>query len=77
MSIACVNCGSPLAEGQAFCTKCGARRPESSRIDAESACTGCGAPLAAAAKFCEKCGTAVSSQQPGQRQRTPNHGNGA
>lgn len=65
MSIACVNCGSPLAEGQAFCTKCGARRPESSRIDAESACTGCGAPLAAAARFCEKCGTAVSSQQPG------------
>ena len=60
MSIVCVNCGSPLAEGQAFCTKCGARRPESSRVDATSACTGCGAPLAAAAKFCEKCGTAVS-----------------
>jgi outer membrane protein OmpA-like peptidoglycan-associated protein len=60
MSIVCVNCGSPLAEGQAFCTKCGARRPESSRVDAVSACTGCGAPLVAGAKFCEKCGTAVS-----------------
>jgi outer membrane protein OmpA-like peptidoglycan-associated protein len=60
MSIVCVNCGSPLAEGQAFCTKCGARRPESSRVDATSACTGCGAPLGAGAKFCEKCGTAVS-----------------
>ena len=61
MSIVCVNCGSPLAEGQAFCTKCGARRPESSRVDATSACTGCGAPLAAGAKFCERCGTASPS----------------
>jgi uncharacterized membrane protein YvbJ len=60
MSMVCVNCGSPLAEGQAFCTKCGARRPESSRIDAVSSCTGCGAPLAAGAKFCEKCGAPVS-----------------
>lgn len=61
MTIVCVNCGSPLAEGQAFCTKCGARRPESSRVDAVSACSGCGVPLAAGAKFCEKCGTAVSA----------------
>src|SRR5690348_15319765 len=60
MSVVCMNCGSSLAEGQAFCTKCGARRPESSPIDAVSACTGCGAPLAGGAKFCEKCGTALS-----------------
>jgi len=60
MSIVCVNCGSPLAEGQAFCTRCGARRPESSRVDAVSSCTGCGAPLVAGARFCEKCGTAAS-----------------
>ena len=60
MSIVCVNCGSPLAEAQAFCTKCGARRPESSRVVAAPACTGCGAPPVAGAKFCETCGTAAS-----------------
>ena len=60
MSVVCVNCGSTLAEGQAFCTKCGARRPESSRVATASACAACGAPLGAGAKFCEKCGTAVS-----------------
>src|SRR5581483_9065667 len=61
MSVVCVNCGSTLAEGQAFCTKCGGRRPDSSRVDAVSACGGCGAPLAAEAKFCEKCGAPVSA----------------
>jgi OmpA-OmpF porin, OOP family len=63
MSIACVKCGSPLSEGQAFCTVCGARRAESSAAaETPRFCTGCGAALSAGAKFCEECGASAEAQ---------------
>jgi outer membrane protein OmpA-like peptidoglycan-associated protein len=62
MSIACVKCGSALAEGQSFCTSCGSRRVDPPVAEPTHFCTGCGAPLSPAAKFCEKCGTATIAQ---------------
>ena len=69
MSVVCTSCGSPLADGQAFCTKCGARWSPSSPINTLSSCIGCGASLAAGARFCEKCGAAVSAQPPANNTR--------
>ena len=49
----CANCGTPLCEGQSFCPKCGAPRPEKThRI-----CSKCGAELQEDQNFCPKCGT--------------------
>jgi outer membrane protein OmpA-like peptidoglycan-associated protein len=62
MSIACVKCGSALAEGQSFCTSCGSRRVDPPVAEPTHFCTGCGAPLSPAAKFCENCGTATIAQ---------------
>lgn len=46
----CSNCGAELADGQAFCTKCGtsANKP--------LACGKCGAALNEGQEFCVKCG---------------------
>ena len=63
MSMTCEKCGSPLAEGQSFCTACGTRAHEQSDTEAPCFCTGCGAPLAPGEKFCEKCGAAAPAQQ--------------
>jgi OmpA-OmpF porin, OOP family len=63
----CSRCGAELAEGSAFCTRCGAPRTASSGSSvARRFCTGCGAPLAAQAKFCTKCGAqaAVMESRP-------------
>lgn len=62
MSIACVQCGSPLAEGQSFCTSCGSRRVVPPAAEAPDFCTGCGAALSHAGKFCEKCGASTIPQ---------------
>jgi OmpA-OmpF porin, OOP family len=57
MSSSCQKCGAELAEGNAFCRKCGARRESSAEPAAtQQFCTKCGAALAADAKFCAKCG---------------------
>ena len=56
MSMNCKQCGAALIEGNAFCTKCGARRSDASApATAQRFCTTCGAPLGGT-KFCTKCG---------------------
>lgn len=60
MSKSCQQCGAELIEGNAFCTKCGARREISSApAAAQRFCTKCGATLAAETKFCTKCGATL------------------
>ena len=62
MSIACVQCGSTLGEGQSFCSSCGSRRVDAPATEAPHFCTGCGAALSHAGKFCEKCGASMTPQ---------------
>jgi OOP family OmpA-OmpF porin len=58
----CVRCGASLVEGESFCTKCGARRSESTAgALAQRFCTRCGATLEAGITFCTKCGSPVGS----------------
>ncbi len=64
MSIACVKCGAPIAEGQSFCTACGAHASAPATAEKPRFCTGCGAHLSSGMKFCEKCGAPAA---PGQR----------
>ena len=47
----CANCGEPLAEGQAFCARCGMPRAPKKRT-----CGNCGAELADGQSFCARCG---------------------
>lgn len=49
----CAGCGAPLAEGQAFCAKCGMPR---GGAPGARVCAACGAPLAEGQEFCSKCG---------------------
>lgn len=61
MSISCKQCGAELAEGKAFCTKCGARRSEAqAAAGARRFCTKCGAAVAGETKFCTKCGASTA-----------------
>lgn len=60
MAITCNQCGAALTERDAFCTKCGARRENSTgSAAARRFCTKCGAPLLGETKFCTKCGGAA------------------
>ncbi len=55
--VTCNQCGSALSERDAFCTKCGARRENSTQsAAAKRFCTKCGAPLLGETKFCTRCG---------------------
>jgi OOP family OmpA-OmpF porin len=57
----CSQCGAELAEGNAFCRKCGARQNAVSESAATARfCARCGAPLAGT-KFCAKCGASASA----------------
>jgi len=72
----CVKCGSPFAEGQAFCAACGERRNEPvSAVPSKRFCTGCGAQLSGSSSFCTKCGARVaagaSPPQPAPSVTTP------
>lgn len=49
----CINCGSPILEGDLFCTKCGTPAPTEKR------CPNCQALLAEDDLFCGKCGTRI------------------
>lgn len=80
----CVKCGSPLEQGQAFCTKCGASTTVASASQASQFCTSCGCALRSGTKFCEKCGapstptktahTSLPSNSPAERRDvTPNN----
>ena len=63
----CTQCGSPIQDGFAFCTTCGApapvAEPEASS-HASAFCTQCGAPLSAGSGFCTQCGAAVAAAKP-------------
>lgn len=70
----CNQCGATLIEGNAFCTKCGARRNDATEsTPAQKFCTACGAPLGTT-KFCTKCGApaGVTSSVPAPATITPN-----
>jgi outer membrane protein OmpA-like peptidoglycan-associated protein len=60
MPAICKQCGAALIEGNAFCTKCGARRSEVTET-AQRFCTKCGAALPTSTKFCTKCGAAAGA----------------
>ena len=51
----CVACGTAIAAGANFCSRCGVRQGAAS-----VACTQCKAPNAADARFCASCGTALA-----------------
>lgn len=70
MSITCSKCGSPIADGQAFCTICGTHRLDSPAIAPPSFCTDCGAALSVGAMFCEKCGSSRLGQKEASSQAT-------
>ena len=60
MNLNCKQCGAALTERDAFCTKCGARRENSTEsAAARRFCTKCGAALTAETKFCTKCGATL------------------
>jgi OOP family OmpA-OmpF porin len=62
MTITCTRCGASLEEHNAFCTKCGARRGESTgAAPTQRFCTKCGAALEAGIRFCTKCGSPVDA----------------
>jgi|KBSMisStaDraftv2_1062788.scaffolds.fasta_scaffold03664_3 outer membrane protein OmpA-like peptidoglycan-associated protein len=63
MSIACVKCGSPLLEGQSFCTVCGTRAEEHSPAEVPRFCTDCGAPVSAAKGICGNCGASANPER--------------
>ena len=51
----CSNCGAPLGNGQAFCSKCGTPKNATKK----NACGKCGAELQDGQKFCPECGQKV------------------
>ncbi len=61
MGTICTKCGASLADGQSFCTSCGARRSEPMASEsAQAFCTSCGSLLALNLKFCTKCGAGAA-----------------
>ena len=60
----CVSCGNPLADGEGFCSKCGAPRATAPAA-AEAPpvfCTSCGAKNVAGANNCTSCGAPIGGQ---------------
>ena len=53
--LTCPGCGSAVAPGQSFCSKCGAKI-EGQPASASAFCKQCGAPLQANQPFCSSCG---------------------
>ena len=52
----CGNCGAPLGDGQAFCSKCGTPTVASKK----NVCGKCGNELQDGQEFCSKCGQKVN-----------------
>src|SRR6266852_4460406 len=72
MANICQKCSTPLADGQAFCTSCGA--PQSVRSHADrptNSCVSCGNALDAGARFCTKCGASAQGDADGNSNNTP------
>lgn len=72
MTVACPKCRAPLADGDAFCMKCGAARiqpPAGQRVP--HFCSHFGSPLEEHTKFCAKCGAAVEEAGGSAAGRTP------
>ncbi len=56
-TVACSNCGNPVAEGAKFCPNCGKPVPAPGTI----LCPKCSAVLPEGAKFCSNCGAKLSN----------------
>ncbi len=73
----CQACGKELAEGQRFCTFCGAAVTEPPASDAAATyCARCGAGLQAGARFCSRCGAPVAAALKQGEQSTPSQSSG-
>jgi membrane protease subunit (stomatin/prohibitin family) len=72
----CINCGSSIPAGNAFCPNCGAsqaQKPEGQQQQQQGPaqqgqvkqtfCAQCGSPLSAGQKFCPNCGTPAAQAQ--------------
>lgn len=59
----CSSCGGVLADGSAYCSRCGA--PQTAQTAAE--CPSCGSPIPAGGRFCIACGRPAPEPAPGQR----------
>lgn len=57
----CLNCGKPVAEGQAFCGNCGSKiQPLVLQEKKEKICQQCGSQIMEGCNFCGVCGTRVT-----------------
>ena len=54
----CVNCGTPLGDGQAFCPKCGTPKG----VVKQNFCSKCGTEIKEGQEFCSQCGQKVDLQ---------------
>ncbi len=59
----CLNCGSELVSGKAFCPHCGARGPRP--------CAQCGNAIEPGFRFCPECGAAATAEPPGPHPAVP------
>ncbi len=68
----CSQCGAVLQEGNAFCTKCGARRSDAPQTaGARRFCTKCGGALSPGLKFCTSCGASAGGPAEGVAPSSP------
>ena len=55
----CPTCAAPVAEGDAFCRRCGARLE--AEVTASGFCPQCGTAVAADDRFCRRCGAKLDT----------------
>jgi pSer/pThr/pTyr-binding forkhead associated (FHA) protein len=64
MLISCLQCGGALAEGAAFCQRCGAPVGLPSSTDSALLCAGCGNQNPMGTNFCHACGRRLGHTTP-------------
>ena len=64
MLISCLQCGGALAEGAAFCQRCGAPVGLPSATDSALLCAGCGNQNPMGTNFCHACGRRLGHTTP-------------
>ena len=64
MLISCLQCGGALAEGAAFCQRCGAPVGLPSSTDSALLCSGCGNQNPMGTNFCHACGRRLGHTTP-------------